>query len=192
MLNSVNNKHLISDWEQLRNIKDIEINNNYYGLIVNSFRTNDFIGKTVEIIRYKYQHKSEYTILYSFIVEAQKLMNNTVIIADRQYVLSVINSFGFMVEWKNQITLSIKEYDILCSLFKLGYNYIEKITNGKKNNDNKTYIAVTENMLNTYGDNFMPKFLHNVCNEPITVNDFRWLDSYRAFSIPQILGINTR
>ena len=87
----VGNKHLISDWEQLRNIKDIEINHNYYGLIVSSFRTDDFIGKTVEIVRYKYQHKSEYTVLYSFIVESQKLMNNTVIVMNRQEILNIIN-----------------------------------------------------------------------------------------------------
>lgn len=186
----VGNKHLISDWEQLRNIKDIEINHNYYGLIVSSFRTDDFIGKTVEIIRYKYQHKNEYTVLYSFIVESQKLMNNTVIVMNRQEILNIINSFGFNIEWKNQITLSIKEYDILCSLFKLGYNYIEKITNGQKNNNNKNYIAVTKNMLNTYDSDFVPKLLTDVCNVDITVNDFKWLKSYDTFSIPQILGIN--
>ena len=188
MLNST--KHIISDWRQLSNVEDIKINDNYYSLKVCAYNLKDFVGTTVEIIRYKYQHKEEYTILYSFIVDAQKLMNNTIIIADKQLVMSIINSFGFKVEWKNQITLSIKEYDILCSLFKLGYNYIEKITNGQKNNNNKNYIAVTKNMLNTYDSNFVPKLLTDVCNVDITVNDFKWLKSYDTFSIPQILGIS--
>ena len=187
-----NDKHIISDWKQLRNVKDIKINDNYYGLLVCVYNLNDFIGTTVKIIRYKYQHKEEYTTLYTFIVDAQKIMSDTVIIADKQLVLNTINSFGFMIEWKNQINLSMKEYDILCSIFKLGYNYIERITNGEKNNSNKNYIVVTQNMLNTYDSDFVPKLLQDVCNISITPNDFKWLKSYETFSISQILGINTR
>ena len=187
-----NDKHIISDWKQLMNVKDIKINDNYYGLLVCAYNLKDFVGTTVEIIRYKYQHKEEYTTLYTFIVDAQKIMSDTVIIADKQLVLNIINSFGFMIEWKNQINLSMKEYDILCSIFKLGYNYIERITNGEKNNLNKNYIVVTQNMLNTYDSDFVPKLLQDVCNISITPNDFKWLKSYETFSISQILGINTR
>ncbi len=177
--NTSTGKHIISDWEQLRFIPSLKD----YQLVVTAY-TKPFVGKTVSIV--KQENISTPVVLYTLLVECSFIDNPTVKITNKSDALQIINSFGFNIEWKNEINLSIKEYDILCSIYKLGYYYLEKI------NDGSPTIVVTKSILNSYDSNFIPKTLESVCNIPVTKEDFKWLDSYRSLSIANILGIETR
>lgn len=182
-----NNKYLITEWEQLRFIPTVKTNNINYGLKLCSIKYNDCICKTLSIIREPGTHKSQ--TLYTFIVDTVKLDSNITLL-DKQTVINIINSFGFNVEWRNQISLSVKEYDILCSLFRLGYNYVQRLKLSVPYN--LTYLAVTENVLSTYDTKFIPKKMEDICNIKLTDNDFKWIETEQYISIPTILGINVR
>lgn len=183
----LNNKYLITEWEQLRFIPTVKTNNINYGLKLCSIKYNDCICKTLSIIREPGTHKSQ--TLYTFIVDTVKLDSNITLL-DKQTVINIINSFGFNVEWRNQISLSVKEYDILCSLFRLGYNYVQRLKLSVPYN--LTYLAVTENVLSTYDTKFIPKKMEDICNIKLTDNDFKWIETEQYISIPTILGINVR
>ena len=162
-------KYLISEWEQLQFVPPVQLDGITYGLCVCSIRYTNCICKTVSIIRSP--ESVEKQTLYTFIVETTKF-NQNVILMDKQQVLNIINSFGFDINWTNSITLSVKEYDILCSLFRIGYNYVQR-TRYSTSRD-RTYLAVTENILSTYD------------------SDFKWIILDDFISIPKILGLNTR
>lgn len=181
--NTSTGKHIISSWDQLRFVPTYKD----YQLIVTAY-TKPFVGKTVSVV--KQEGVSNPTILYTLLVECSFIDNPNIKITSRSDTLNIINSFGFNIEWKNEISLSAKEYDILCSIYKLGYNYLERLENEQQINNH--YIVVTKSILNTYDSNFIPKKLESVCNIPLTREDFKWLESYRSLSIANILGIETR
>ena len=183
----LNNKYLITEWEQLRFIPTVKTNNINYGLKLCSIKYDNCICKTLSIIRDPDTHKSQ--TLYTFIVDTVKLDSNIALL-DKQTIINIINSFGFNIEWRNQISLSVKEYDILCSLFRLGYNYVQRLKLFVPYN--LTYLAVTENVLSTYDTKFIPKKMEDICNIKLTDNDFKWIETEQYISIPTILGINVR
>ena len=183
--NTHNTRYLISEWEQIRYIPNIKVNGVTYSLILNCIRDEEYICKTLSII--KSPEKVYSDTLYTFIVETTKY-NENIKLLSRQEILNIVNSFGFDIEWTNSIKLSMKEYDILCSLYRLGYNYVQRLRYSQTNND--TYLACTENILSTYDSSFKPKKMQDICNMKISKNDFMWIETEQYISIPTIIGIN--
>ena len=180
-------KYIITEWEQIRYIPNIKVNGITYSLVLNCIRDEEYICKTLSII--KSPEKIYSDTLYTFIVETTKY-NENIILLSKQEIINIINSFGFKIEWANQIKLSSKEYDILCSLFRLGYNYVQRLRYSEPIDE--TYLACTENVLSTYASTFKPKKMHDICNIEISKNDFKWIETEQYISIPTIIGINIR
>lgn len=187
IIEQMNNKYLISEWEQLRFVPTSIVNNITYGLSLCSIRYEDCICKTITIVREPNTIREQN--LYTFIVDSIKI-NQNIKLLNTNTIIDIINSFGFNIEWVNHISLSVKEYDILCSLYKLGYNYIERLKYSTHNNE--TYLAVTENILSSYDSDFKPKKMQDLCNTKISENDFKWIEPEHYISISAILGLNLR
>lgn len=166
--------YIINEWNQL---SSVPVNSEGFKLTVEHFRITNNIGTTLNIERNNIR-------LVTLLVDYITTSTVKPYIFSKTEALSIINSFGFNINYYDPIILNDTEIVTLTSVYNLGYRYIQLIN---VNNINK--IIISKQPINSYDTD--KDFIELSSLVEYDNNCFKWMELFINYSIALLLEIDT-
>jgi len=175
--------YIVSDLKQLIYVPQNNLGIKIVLEVVRNIR--NYNDTTFKLIKLKLYGCTICSLLYD--IESNNTNYDFPYVYNIEEIISILNKNGFNIIYQSKIELNETEYQILNSIYSLGYNYIQC---GRYNqNIEPLVIYISKNPTNSYSANQEFVRLDEITSD-FDVNDFVWLREkpYESFSIPLLLN----